>query len=155
MSHNLFGVPEVPELDPLDRLFVPTAEPKDRMSVACLNFGHPEIGYVNGFRMIADLAVQHVLDTGNDQDYLVYPIVFSYRQYLELRIKGLLGDASQLLDAADPPSQLMGSHRLVPLWDILQPLLLRVFPDAAEFDWSATVFSSSRSSTRAHSHSAM
>jgi len=76
------------------------------MSVACLNFGHPEIGYVNGFRMIADLAVQHVLDTGNDQDYLVYPIVFSYRQYLELRIKGLLGDASQLLDAADPPSQL-------------------------------------------------
>jgi hypothetical protein len=57
---------------------------------------------VQGFRLAADLAVEHVVTTGNDQDSLVYPVVFGYRQYLELRLKGLLRDASRLLDEQEP-----------------------------------------------------
>lgn len=52
-----------------------------RQLMACLNFTHDEpwYGIAEGFRMIADLAVAHIEQTGHDQDFLVYPIVFSYR----------------------------------------------------------------------------
>jgi hypothetical protein len=123
-DHDL---PKIDELTASDRLFA--AGDKDWMSNACLNFGDPEIGYVDGFRKAADLAVEHVLVTGHDQDYLVYPVVFGYRQYLELRLKGLLRDASRLLDRASPSPKLLGQHKLSPLWNELHPLLEAIFAD--------------------------
>lgn len=122
--------PEVPGLDPSDRLFVDDAT--DWQNNACLNFGYPEIGYVEGFKKAADLAVDHVVNTARDQDYLVYPIVFGYRQYLELRLKGLLRDVTRLLDRTAPATGIMGQHRLIPLWDQLHPLLLTALPDGED-----------------------
>lgn len=129
---DLGDLPEVPRLDAADRLFVPGSPPGDWRGVACVNFGSPEIGYVEGFLRAADLAVQHVLKTGNDQDYLVYPIVFCYRQHLELRIKGLLLDACCLLGESLPSKELMGKHKLMPIWRMLCPLLDRIFDNASE-----------------------
>jgi hypothetical protein len=118
---------ELSQLDEGDRLFV--AHDDTRHATACLNFGFPEHGYVNGFRMAADLAVEYVVATDRDQDYLVFPIVFGYRQYLELRLKGLLKDASRLLDEPPPGSKPMAGHRLSPVWEVLLPLLRRVFDE--------------------------
>jgi len=118
-------LPKVDALTADDRLFA--VGDKDWMSNACLNFGDPEVGYVDGFRKAADLAVEHVLLTRNDQDHLVYPVVFGYRQYLELRLKGLLRDASCLLDKVTPSPKLLGNHKLSPLWNELHPLLETIF----------------------------
>lgn len=102
-----------------------------RTAVACLNFGNAEHGYVTGFLLIANLAVEHAATLGRAQDSLVYPIVYGYRHYLELRTKGLLRDLSSYFDRPAPPDSLMTRHRLVPIWKRLEPLLTKAFPDGA------------------------
>jgi len=118
---------EVPTLEVEDRLF--TSAGDVWQASACLNFGDAEVGYVDGFKMASDRLVGHVISTGNDQDFLVYPIVFGYRHYLELRLKGLLRDASLLLGELAPDPKLMGRHRLLPLWTKIRPMLERIFSD--------------------------
>lgn len=47
---------------------------------ACLNFQYDmSHGYINGYKLAADSLVVKVNETGRDQDYLVYPIVFLYK----------------------------------------------------------------------------
>ncbi len=41
-------------------------------------------GYVEGYKLAADLFVQHIGDTYSKQNYLIYPIVFVYRQAIEV-----------------------------------------------------------------------
>ena len=119
---------EVPTLSEDDRLFV--AHDETRWATACLNFGYPEHGYINGYRKAADLAVDHVVATDWDQDYLVFPVVFNYRQYLELRTKELLVGATRLLGRAAPDEKMLGGHLLLAVWNALAPLLHEVFgPD--------------------------
>lgn len=132
MDQNELNLFEVPTLEVGDRLFLPSGD--GRMSVACLNFGDTRIGYVRGFKMASDLLVKHVLFTREDQDYLVYPIVFGYRHYLELRLKDLLRDASRLLDAPEPAPAVLNDHRLLPLWDALRPLLDQIFGQSVVMD---------------------
>ena len=105
-----------------------------RWATACFNFGDTDVGYVNGFRMAADLAVEHVVATNTRQDYLVYPIVFGYRQYLELRMKGLLVDATSYLDLPDPDPAMMGRHRLGPIWQALEPRLVEIFGEDGQWE---------------------
>ena len=50
-----------------------------------------------GFLQAGDLLVEHVASTQMDQDSLVYPIMFSYRHYLELTLKMVIVDARSLL----------------------------------------------------------
>lgn len=47
--------------------------------------------YAMGYKRAGDILVQYVADNDWDQDFLVYPITFLYRQYLELRLKELSG----------------------------------------------------------------
>jgi hypothetical protein len=118
----------VPQLSEGDRLFVTHDE--TGWATACLNFGSPEHGYVKGYQKAADLAVDHVVAADSDQDYLVFPIVYCYRQYLELRTKGLLVNAGLLLDREVPEEKVLGRHLLRPVWAELAPLLHEVFgPD--------------------------
>ena len=64
-----------------------------------------------------------------DQDILVYPIAFLYRQYLELRIKGLIEVTSEL---HDPNTDLQLGHDLVSLWTKLRPNIEKIW------GWSKT-----------------
>lgn len=103
-----------------------------RQLMACLNFTHDEpwYGIAEGFKMIADLAVAHIEQTGHDQDFLVYPIVFSYRHYLEVMLKQLIRDARRLLDEE---GGVPATHNLDALWDTAQPLLLKHTDDPATY----------------------
>ena len=69
--------------------------------------------YAMGYKMAGDVLVQYVKDNDRDQDFLVYPIAFLYRHYLELRLKELIFVNSALLskDAKIPKT-----HDLVSLW---------------------------------------
>lgn len=42
-----------------------------------------------GYKTASDILVQY-LESGERNDALVYPVLFGYRQYLELRLKGLV-----------------------------------------------------------------
>ena len=114
------------------RVAFPSAEDKlftsqeDWWTNACLNWCNDGWGlYATGYKEAADLLVQHVIDSGKSQDILVYPIVFLYRQYLELAIKDLIREG-RLLQDIDAPFPV--HHKLNELWKICQNLLNEISP---------------------------
>jgi len=68
----------------------------------------------------------------NCLDRLIFPTVFLYRHYVELRLKELIQSAAILLEA---PADFPGSHDLVQLWNRLHPLLKEISPDESESDF--------------------
>lgn len=82
--------------------------------------------YAEGYKKAGDIAVQYVIDNKWYQDFLIFPIVFLYRHYLELRLKELLVVSSMLLDQeVSVPTH----HDLVLLWKQVRPNLERVWRD--------------------------
>ena len=69
--------------------------------------------------------------TGRDHDRLVYPIIFNYRQYIELALKGVIRDARKLLDERGGAPT---GHVLTDLWSTARPLLWRIAPNKADLD---------------------
>jgi len=79
---------------------------------ACL--GMPGgFAYIAGYLRAGDVLAQHVETTHHDQDFLVYPMMFVYRHYLELRLKDLRKDCFELLDREVDPKL---NHALGVLW---------------------------------------
>ena len=106
-----------------DKLF--TSE-EDWWNNACLDSGsNGWILYAAGYKDAADILVAQVEERSAGQDTLVYPILFLYRQYLELEIKDTLRAARQLQDiSSDPPVH----HRIADLWTELHKHLLEISP---------------------------
>ena len=97
---------------------------KDWKNNACLNFtSDPTHGYVEGYKRAADLLVAHVMEKGKDQDYLVYPITFLYRQHLELLLKEIITDGRDLLDEG---SGHPNHHELDKLWPVAKGLIRKI-----------------------------
>lgn len=95
---------------------------------ACLNYfggDEPWGTYADGFRRLGDVGVAYVEDKQIDQDSLVYAVLFSYRHYIELSLKGLIRDARRLLDEQGGAPE---GHKLMNLWNTARPLLLRIEP---------------------------
>jgi hypothetical protein len=76
--------------------------------------------YADGYKKAGDLLVEFVAATQSHQDILVFPVVFNYRQYLELRLKELLMLCSYYLDHK---FELPTHHDLKKLWEQLLPKL--------------------------------
>jgi hypothetical protein len=95
--------------------------------IACLNFtfDEPWGGYAEGFKRLADLGVSHCEQTGRDQDFLIYPILFGYRHYVELSLKEIIRAARRLLDEIGGVPE---NHNLTDLWNTAEPLLKRIEP---------------------------
>ena len=69
------------------KLFV-SGEPSDYN--ACLNFMTDHLsGYAEGYRKAADHLMRRLARDPMEIDYLIYPLMFLYRQHLELRFKEL------------------------------------------------------------------
>lgn len=51
-----------------------------------------------GFKRLGDLGVASVEQSGRGHDFLVYPILFSYRHFIELSLKEIIWNARRLLD---------------------------------------------------------
>lgn len=95
---------------------------------ACLNMGGGDWdAYAMGYKQARDILVQYVIDYNRDQDLLVYPIVFLYRQYLELRLKELIFVGSRLLDN---DAKIPRTHDLVQLWRQVRTNIESVWPDS-------------------------
>lgn len=119
---NLLELPS--PLSPSDAFF---SSQEDWWNNACLNCYLDGWGlYASGYKEAADLLVKGVEATGAGQDTLVYPVLFLYRQHLELQLKDLIRQARCLLDK--PGSFPMG-HHIGKLWQVCHDLLSEVSPN--------------------------
>jgi hypothetical protein len=85
--------------------------------------------YALGYRLAADLLAEHIGETPYHSSLLGYPILFLYRQYLELRIKELGVAAAELLAWE---YEVPAHHNLLKLWESVRSALDEVFPESAE-----------------------
>lgn len=112
-----------------DKLFT-TAE--DYWNNARVNFPHDRWAlYVVGYKDAADILVSQVETHGRYHDTLVYPIIFLYRQYLELAIKDLIHQARKLLGIREPFPR---THRINELWNICNALLQEISPGDSDVE---------------------
>jgi hypothetical protein len=85
--------------------------------------------YAEGYKIAGDIVVQYIIDNDRNQYSLVFPVVFLYRQYLELRLKELIFSSSHLLNQITPEIK---GHKLILKWKMVRQnieLLWRNSPD--------------------------
>lgn len=112
------------ELKSDDQLFV---EAKDWWMNACINWYHdPTELYIIGYKEAGDLLVESVASRRGMADSLIFPIVFLYRHYIELRLKSLLHDGCRLLDREYKQKS---EHQLLKLWPKVRDILVELWPD--------------------------
>lgn len=77
-------------------------------------FGHGRLGMmVMGYKMAADLMIDHVATTRYDGDALIYPVIFNYRQFVELSLKHLIASYGAAVGIAP----VWNTHDLAKLWE--------------------------------------
>lgn len=74
---------------------------------------------MEGYKKAADLMVAQAMSDGADRDFLVFPIIFNYRQFLELSLKYLLSSYGRHVGI----SENWKSHDLVLLWSEFEKML--------------------------------
>jgi hypothetical protein len=81
--------------------------------------------YTAGFRRAGLRLAEHACQTGSDQDFLIYPIVYLYRHHVELVLKAIAGTAVALLarELTEADHRSLAGHDLSRLWDTTRPLL--------------------------------
>jgi len=96
----------------------------DWQNNARVNCSHaPMRFYIDGYKRAADFLAQNVVETAIDQDILVYPIAFLYRQYIELQLKDLIRESRILLDEG---SSFPNHHNIKQLWELANQLMKKI-----------------------------
>jgi hypothetical protein len=104
------------------------AQGDDWWQNACLTYQDGQwVGYVEGYRKATRLIADHVSNTSQDQDYLVWPFVLCWRHHIELQLKNLILILREYLD--EPSPQGIRTHSIAKLWIEFKSLIAK-----AEFD---------------------
>jgi hypothetical protein len=74
------------------------------------SFERYAVGYLKAGKLIMDWLEKNQ----RDQDYLVYPLAFLFRHYIELRLKEINASAGRLLD---DQQEMQMNHEILPLWN--------------------------------------
>lgn len=99
---------------------------------ACLNWFHDSLSaYAIGYQDAAEILIRHVLTTRQYKDFLIYPVVFIYRQYVELRLKEIVTVGRRLLSL---PEGRPTGHDIEKLWSEARSVIEQVWPDGPEVD---------------------
>lgn len=77
----------------------------------------------DGYKRAGDILVEHALSHGGGKDFLVYPILFCFRHYLELAIKNFLNTHGDIKGIKANTS----SHNFEELWPDCRCLLQEIF----------------------------
>lgn len=100
----------------------------DSRFFSCLNYENdPTYLYSMGYLRAGDVMVDYILENGCYMDTLVYPIIFNYRQYIELRLKEIIWSGRMLLDQE---GRYPFSHNIDNLWGIAKRLVDLTWEDA-------------------------
>jgi hypothetical protein len=125
---------EAAEIDPLTGIKLPSAfagqalfiQGEDWYNNAMLGWIHtPWDIYAAGYKDAADTLVGALAERKASLDSVIYPLVFLYRQGLELQLKLILPLARRL--AGKKASADIG-HKLMPLWNELREYLEQLDP---------------------------
>ena len=102
----------------------------DWQANACVNRSlDPLELYAIGYKEAGDRLVEFVLAKIQDQDVLIYPIVFLYRQYIELRLKEIIREGQILLEKGnDFPTH----HKIWDLWCMAKEIVIKAFENASK-----------------------
>lgn len=112
---------KLPELG--DKLFI---EGKDWFNNACLNYLKDNWNlYIMGYKLAGDKLVEYVVEKNVDQDFLIFPIVFLYRHYIELQLKIIIKEGNELLDIKE---DFENTHNLNKLWAKASNIMKRAWP---------------------------
>jgi hypothetical protein len=88
---------------------------------ACLDFTPAKwLGYIGGYRKAAEALIAHVEQTLRDQDYLIFPVMFLWRQHLELQLKFIIYEGQGAFQVSGPRRN---THNLRNLWDEARSLI--------------------------------
>ena len=102
---------------------------------ACLNlFSDNWDIYADGYKNAGDVLVEYIKEKQFNQNSLVYPIVFLYRQYVELRLKTIIRDGDQLLDISE---KFPHHHKIDELWKKCRTTIENVWPEGPSEDLEA------------------
>ena len=97
---------------------------------ACLHFGAGGSQlYTRGYKRAAEILVEHALQKHMDLDTIVYPILFLYRQCIELQLKSIIKNGSMLLEIRN---RVPSTHDLTRLWTLGKPILVGIYDDDKE-----------------------
>ncbi len=80
--------------------------------------------YSTGYLKAGRALLEYIMINRSERDYLVYPLIFAFRHYLELRLKELTLRAGLL---QGEPETIAKEHRLEHLWLRVRPRLERAF----------------------------
>ena len=75
--------------------------------------------YMEGYKLAADNLVLYCLETDSNEGKLIFPIIFCYRQYVELMIKDLFKRFSSSSDEEKIRLLKRNSHNLINNWNSL------------------------------------
>lgn len=116
-----FRAPEMPTSQ--DGLFKLTGHPHLN---ACIGWCSPDWNlYATGYKRAGDMLATYVIENAARQDTLVYPILFLYRQYVELSVKEIIRSGLRFLEREVEVPQ---HHDLGQLWTQAEKLLTEMFP---------------------------
>jgi hypothetical protein len=87
--------------------------------------------YIEGYKIIAQLGLEHLRRKHFDLNGLVFPIVFNYRHHFELCLKAIILFGNRLYDTT---FSFPGHHRLPPLWQAARQLIERRWGNDAVLD---------------------
>jgi len=103
------------------------ASDKDWQNNACVNWQHdPVEAYVIGYKDAGDKLAEFVIKNNRGQDTLVYPLVFLYRQYIELRLKEIIREGYLLLEHKGTFPK---HHKILNLWETAKGIALEIAKD--------------------------
>lgn len=124
------GIPDLPGLPSSSDTLFSTQE--DWWNNACMNWSSSGWSlYASGYKEAADALVERVEERSSSQDTFVYPVLFLYRQYLELQLKMMVRTLRHLQGVGlDFPK----GHRIDALWTEADKLLRQAFPDESKVE---------------------
>ena len=133
-----------------DMAFVSADQPLENADLSADGFTRLVV-LMEGYRKAADLMVEKAEAERCERDYLVSPIIFNYRQFVELSLKYIIATYGPLIDVA--PN--WRTHDLVSLWQDFAKVLERFGtpdPDDADPVVSAIVAEFAKIDPGSYSH---
>ncbi len=79
--------------------------------------------YTDAYKYAADTLVEYAKRDKTSINFLIFPILFLYRHYIELALKQLIYTASKYLDNTQYS---FNSHDLISLWETTKELILKL-----------------------------
>jgi hypothetical protein len=95
------------------------------------SFSNKWESYATGYKTAAEVLSEKVLTELTDRDTLIYPILYLYRHYFELRLKEIIEHGNRLLDRDYQP---VFTHNLDRLWVLAKPLVVELWPESPTED---------------------